>query len=766
MARPRARRAGNLSAEATSFVGRRRELAEVRNKLAADRLVSLVGPGGVGKTRLAVRSARDLGRGFRDGAWLVELAEVRDAALVTHAVMAALDLRDQAASTPLRIVLAYLADKELLLIVDNCEHVLDAVAQLVAQILRTAPGVRIIATSRETLSVAGEHVVAVPPLELPSASPAEPLDRLRQNDAVLLFMDRAAAASGSFELTSANRAHVVDICRRLDGLPLAIELAAVRTRVLSTDQIRDRLSDRFSLLTRGNRAALPRHQTLRTAIDWSYDLLQPGERDLLLRLCVFAGLFMLEDVQAVCMIEQGAADALDAMSSLVEKSLVTRADAGRRVCYRLHETMREYARSKLRDAGEEEGVEQRFAEYYLSACLRTAMSARYRLLEWLEWMDLEIDNIRAVLRRCLLRSELAHGIDLVTSLTYFWITRATTEGVRWLDELLASDSERPAAHPWAYYARGFLGVLQSDAAAARRALDVAIAAASEAGQRPLLAQALAMASIGEDMAGDQAAARGLLERAQAVAVGLENDLPTTLMLLQARSLDGLFGHDLNAVRAASTEGERLSRVAGDLYSLEMMLINLGMVALMDGDLHLSVPLLDEALRIAAQIDDRVAQCYVLEALGCLAASAGQARRAAHLFGAAETVRVGAGANIIAMLAPFRADALKLAVAALGQARFGLELENGKRLVREAAIALALGEPGRAPVVDSDAANVGPLGKREADIARLLAEGLSNKQIAAQLFISERTVDSHVRSILNKLGFNSRTQVAAWMASSH
>ncbi len=298
MARP-IRRPGNLPAETTSFIGRDRELAEVRRKLTTARLVSLVGPGGVGKTRLAIRSATDLWRGFTNGAWVVGLAEVRDPALVGNAVLAALDLRDQT-TEPRALLLSFLRDKELLLVVDNCEHLLEAAALLVTDVLEAAPGVRVIATSREPLSVSGEQVLPVPPLELPRAETDESLDQIRQNEAVALFTDRASAASGTFQLTVSNRTAVAELCRRLDGLPLAIELAAVRTRVLSPDQILDRLADRFALLTGGSRAALPRHQTLRTTIEWSHDLLGPDERTLLRRLCVFAGRFTLEDVEAVC----------------------------------------------------------------------------------------------------------------------------------------------------------------------------------------------------------------------------------------------------------------------------------------------------------------------------------------------------------------------------------------------------------------------------------------------------------------------------------
>jgi predicted ATPase len=411
MARPASRR-GNLQAETTSFIGRRRELADMRAKLAAARLVSVIGPGGVGKTRLAMRVAADLQRGFRDGCWLVELAEVLDQRLVSNAVMTALDLRDQAATDPAVLVLRHLRDRESLLVLDNCEHLLAAVGPVVADIVRAAPGVRVIATSREPLGVPGEHVVPVPPLELPAGT--EPLATLRQNEAVTLFTQRAAAASGAFELTASNQAAVVGVCRRLDGLPLAIELAAVRTRVLSAEQILDRLSDRFSLLTGAGRAALPRHQTLSTAIEWSHDLLSDDERAVLRRSCVFAGRFTLDDVEPVCVWDEPAPAglALDVLSSLVDKSLVVKQDADGIACYHLHETMREFARLKLEAAGEQEDAERRFADHYLSTSGKHAIDGRNRLVEWLTWADLEIDNVRAVLRHYLVRADSEHGTQL------------------------------------------------------------------------------------------------------------------------------------------------------------------------------------------------------------------------------------------------------------------------------------------------------------------------------------------------------------------
>jgi predicted ATPase/DNA-binding CsgD family transcriptional regulator len=766
MARP-ARRPGNLPAEATSFVGRRRELAEVRTTLAGTRLVSLVGPGGVGKTRLAIRAATDLARGFPGGAWLVELAELREPVLVGHAVMAALDLRDQAATQPLTLLRSYLTDKRLLLVVDNCEHLLDAAARLVTEVIRTAPGVRVITTSREPLSAPGEHVIPVPPLNLPPHDSAVPLSQLRQNEAIMLFAERAAAASGSFELTAANQAAAVDLCRRLDGLPLAIELAAVRTRALTTQQILDRLTDRFGLLTGGGRAALPRHQTLRTTIDWSHDLLTAGEQTLLRRLCVFAGRFTLDDVEAVCTTSDdiAAPPALEVLSSLVDKSLVLKEDVKDVACYRLHETMREYAGLKLRDAGEQAVVELRCAEYYRDSCQRSIPQARYRLVEWLEWMDLEIDNIRAVLQRCVAHQDSGRGLELASFIGWYWVTRATSEGIRWLDELLACDGGNPRAPALAHFMRGFLALLQSDPVAARPALDRAATAAQEAGQVSLQSQSLSLASIAWHMAGDHTTARRLLDTAHAIGTGLD-DFPATIAVLQARALIGLFEDDLDTVRPASSEGIRRSREVGDRYALEMMLLNLGLAALIGGNLDKAKPLFTEALRIARQIDDRVAQYLLLDALGCQAAGCGQPRLAARLLGAAETVQTGIGPTVFPYLAPPVARATESTKAALGTPTFQAEFDAGQRLSRDAAIRLALGEPAHVTAAPSDGTGAPRLGNREAQVARLVAGGLSNKQIAARLLISEHTVDSHIRNIMNKLGVNSRAQIAAWTASSN
>ena len=354
-------------------------------------------------------------------------------------------------------------------------------------------------------------------------------------------------------------------------------------------------------------------------------------------------------------------------------------------------------------------------------------------------------------------------MDLTTSLRWCWATRATTEGVRWLDELLATGRGDPEPRARAQYLRGFMAVLLVDPTAATPALERAAAADREAGRLRPLATALSMSSIAANMAGDRASARRLLDEAKAVTAGVD-DVTAALTLLLARSFDGFFEGNLEAASSASSEGERLSREVGDLYTLKVWLLNLGTVALIAGELAASKPLFAEALRIAQQIDDRVQLAYLLDALGCHAAGSGQARLAAQLLGAADTVRTGTGASVMPFLAPLTGQARASANAALGASRFEAEFKAGSRLSRDAAVRLALGETGPAAVAASGSAGAGLLAKREMEVARLVADGLSNKEIGARLFISEHTVDSHVRSILNKLGCGSRAQIAAWMAS--
>ncbi|HEX7263844.1 MAG TPA: LuxR C-terminal-related transcriptional regulator [Candidatus Dormibacteraeota bacterium] len=759
MARPRPH-IGNLPAETTSFVGRRRELADLKRRLTSARLVSLVGPGGVGKTRLALRTAGDLARGFKDGAWLVELADLSDPALVAEAFLAAHDVRHQSASEPLDVLLGHVAGKHALLVVDNCEHVLDAVGVVVNAVIRSSKGIRVLVTSREPLGIGGENVVPVSPLQLPAAGGRDELNQLKLNEAVMLFVERSVAASGRFELTSFNSRAVSELCRRLDGLPLAIELAAVRTRSLSVDQIVERLSDRFRLLTGGSRAALPRQQTLRTAIDWSHDLLSADEQILLRRVGIFAGRFSLEDAEAVCTDgDLQRAAALELISSLVNKSLLVRDDGAAFAGYRLHETMREYARTKLEAGREGEMLADRCVDHCLRTCRRSATDGSH-LPEWLALIEFELENARWAFRRCLGKGDAPRAIDLAVSLGWYWITRATAEGARWLDEVVAMGGGTTQARAWVYLLRGYLAVLQGSPAAAVPALERAAAAARESNQPVVESSALSLAAIADNLAGDRRSAVLRLEAAEAIIRG-GGDLGARLTFFQSRSLNAFFAGDLNEARSAALEGVQISRETGAATTQALMLVNLGFAALMSDDIGESKTRFEEALAVAREVDDRITQYYALIGLACVTVRLRPAKEAAQLMGAAEGMRSETGVLLNPIFARAIADAEKALVGNLGSQRLEAQMKAGRAMTRDSAIALAMGDAVAPAPPEGDV-----LGKRQAEVARLVAEGLSNKQIGARLFISEYTVDSHVRTILNKLGFNSRSQIAAWAAEDY
>lgn len=762
MGRPR-RRIGNLPAESTTFVGRRDELAELKKTLATARLTSLVGPGGVGKTRLAIRLAAEVGRGFRDGVWLVELAELREAELIPKAVMSALDVQDQATSDSSHLLLSYLREKELLLVIDNCEHLIRPCASLVTGVLAAAPRVKVLTTSREPLSAAGEYVHPVPPLEIPEADPAT-LNRVLHNEAVQLFVERATAASGTFEVTEANKTPVAELCRRLDGLPLALELAAVRTRALSVDQILDHLGDRFRLLTGGSPAALPRHQTLRAAIDWSYELLSSGEQAVMRRLSVFAGGFTLEAAQSICAPRGMAApDLLDVLTSLINKSLVIKEQGDRLARYRLHETIREYAGLKLREAGEDALVLDEHAKYYTSRCRQSIEEAWYNPLDWLEWMDAEIDNIRTLLKRHIDASRYKAGVEILAALVWFWLTRATNEGVIWLDAFLRHNEGETRDLAWAHAVRGIIAAQLVEPLKALDELGKAQRLAREAGDIPALVLALTGAATAANLAGDHARAAELLNEAQTSVDG-GNEVEARAALAQGLGIHAAFEGDVAGAIEHFVEAVDLFRSRGHLFGLTHTLGNLGSALLAAGDLISARRRLEEALELALSIDERTTQHSALDFFACQAAMSGDARLAARLFGAAQAIRSQMGANALVYPTPIVDEAKDRARSTLGAADFEAELLVGTGLTRHEAAALALGRTVDTQPYGEAGGPTATLPRREGEVAELVAQGLSNKEIGARLFISDRTVESHVRSLMNKLGFSSRAQIAGWIAS--
>ncbi len=454
--------------------------------------------------------------------------------------------------------------------------------------------------------------------------------------------------------------------------------------------------------------------------------------------------------------------ALDLLASLVDKSLVTREDVRGFVCYRLHETMREYASLKVHEADEEDLLRERCLEHYRLTCLHSDEDARYHLVEWLAWADVEIDNLRAVLHQCVARQDLARGLDIAASMRYYWITHGTTEAVRWLDQLLPAVDAAPPTLVRANYIRGWMSLLQNDPVAALPWIARAVAIARQAGQQALLSELLSIAATAESLAGDPEAARRCLDEAQTINSDLD-DFPATIELVLSQSVHAAVQGDLEAFRAFATEGVNLSREANDLYQLDAMLRSLGMVGMMSGDLRAAKSWWVEGLQVARRVDNRLSQFYGLASLGWYEANTGQARAAAQLLGAAAALGTQVGATIGGPSVAYLEAAMQSAREALGAVAFDAAFELGQRLSRDDALRLALGEAAPLDGSGSETSASNPLAKREVEVAQLVAEGLTNKQIGVRLFISEATVASHIRHIMDKLGVNSRSQIAVLIA---
>jgi predicted ATPase/DNA-binding CsgD family transcriptional regulator len=760
---------GNLPAEMTSFIGRRHQLQEVKSALSGARLVTLVGPGGVGKTRLALRSAGDLGRGIADGVWLVELAALRDAELVTKAVMSSLGLRDESSRWPVSRLIDYVASKRLLIVLDNCEHLVDACAVLADAMLREAPLMRILATSRQPLGVAGETIVQVHPLSVPAADERVTPDRLAQSEAVALLLERAREAGAPIEVTPSNQAAVIELARRLDGMPLAIELACVRLRTLGLDQVVERLNDRFGLLVGGTRTAPPRQQTLEATIAWSHDLLGPDDRAVLRRLSVFAGSFSLEAAEKVGQAGTATpAGALDVLTNLVERSFVVREGTPERARYRLHESMREFALLRLREVDEEAIATQTHRSFYASLCRFTELDATRpdaaSQIALLDELDLEADNIRVALQHCLADpGGVDVGLTMAAGLGQYWRYRAVSEGARWIRALLARPGGDDRIRSHALHARITLAIVQGEHSVGMEAVSEASGIARRLGDEALIVRILANQAALEVLAGDLSAARATSADATALAARLGDDMSFIAAAQSEAFVAGREG-DFRRMRDVGLAAAARSRECDELFMLSVHLTSAGMGALMLGDHAAGEAALADALRATLVIDDRPGIVLRMEMLATAASMAGRADRAAELLGASEMLRHAIGAEPSPFTMPLVESAREQSTAALGEARYNKAFEVGASLDREGAIGLALGKKiGRMPGPATDGTK-DLLGKREREVAELVAEGLSNKEIATRLFLSERTVETHVYNILNKLGFNSRVNIAAWVTA--
>ena len=818
----------NLPKPLTSFIGREQEIAEARRLLSATRLLTLTGAGGVGKTRLSYEVAGSLldpplrpeqapgaanGHAYRDGVWLVELAALADATQVPLALAAVLGVREEAERPLIATLVDALRTEQLLLVLDNCEHLIEACAELADTLLRACAGLRILATSRQALGIAGETTFRVPSLAL-SARPAtatapnprmdseynpdagarptaESIDRASASEAVHLFVERARAVRPAFRLTDRNAPAVEQICRRLDGIPLAIELAAARVAVLGPEQIAARLGDRFRVLTGGSRTALPRYRTLRALIDWSHDLLDDRERLLLRRLAVFAGGWTLEAAEVVCAGEGLASDEiLDLLSGLVAKSLVLTVEQtmeARETRYRFLESPREYAAEKLREAGEETALRGHHFAWFLALAERAERDMfGPRQAAWLRRLDEEHDNLRAALAWSIESGDVESGVRLAASLLLFWLTRGFVgEGQRWLSDLLArsgGSSSDVQARERALRAAGRLAITAGDYDIAHGFLAEAVAIARRHDDLPGIAVGTHGLGFLARKRGDYTAASRLLGEALArfQELGDPKGVADTLLSL------GVVAHmqdDLPTARAHHQRSLAAYRALGYQKGIAIALGNLGEIALEQRDLDTARRLEEESLAIARQLGDRERVAYALAALAGVAARQGGARRALRLAGAAMALRESIGGTASAAGRGRFERWLEPARRASSPEALAVAQAEGRAMSLDEAIAYAVAadepttgeqmlllvEPSEAGAViggelpDDPAPEQGLSGltRRELEVAALVARGLTNRQIADTLVITHATASSHVKHILARLEIDSRVQIATW-----
>ncbi len=586
----------NLPLQFSSFIGREREMSEAKQLLATFRLVTLTGAGGCGKTRLATEVARDL-TGFQnlsglfaDGVWLVELAKLSDPALVPQKIASTLDVREQPSQPILATLTNYLHDKHLLLLLDNCEHLIDACAQLCESLLQACPHLRILATSRELLNIEGERVYLEPSLKIPDSAFHDRIAKLEEYDAVRLFIERARAAHAHFALTEQNANAVAQICRRLDGMPLAIELAAARVSALSVEQIAAHLDMSLDLLTGGKRTALPRQQTMRAALDWSYAWLSDPERALFRRFSVFAGGWTLEAAEFVC---QDGYHVLHVQSLLVDKSLVL-IECGEEARYRMLEPTRQYARAKLEVSGENKLMHEQHLAFYqqLAEAVEPKLFTGERLTRKKQ-LETEHDNLRAALEWSLSTTQegaVETGLRLASALRRFWhFVGYYHEGRTWLEKALAKAGTDNVAstsiRAKAFYAMGYLALFHGDHISARAAVEESIRLYRKtalADQRDLAAALVILAGT-LDM-DNLSVARALCE--ESVTIGRGLDPSGKWILANAIGWKGLIARrqaDYVTARLCAEECVALLRQTGDVWEAASSIAMLGTLAVRRGD---------------------------------------------------------------------------------------------------------------------------------------------------------------------------------------
>src|SRR5215468_10539118 len=684
-------RAGGLRGELTEFVGRQVELARVRRALGGARLVTLTGPGGIGKTRLALQAADGARRAFRDGAWLAELGGLLDRGLLVPEVARSLGLSDKSARWAVASLSDYLQARQLLLVLDGCEHLADACAVMADVLLRGCPELRIIATSRHVLGVAGEVTIAVPPMTVPAeGDPAGP-EGLMGYEAVRLFAGRGAAVLPGFAVDVGNGAAVAGVCRTLDGIPLAVELAAVRLRSLSPELILARLDSRFQLLSGGSPAGQPQHRTLQAALEWSYELLTDAEQAMWRRVSVFAGSFDLDAAEEVCAVGRVTAGQIaDLIDALVAKSILLREGQGT-ARYRLLDTIREFGLTKLRGRGNERALRRRHRAWYATLAARQEAFGPGRAT-WIAALDADHDNLRAALELCVAEpGQAAAGTQIACDLWWYWLTHGhLTEGRRVLAALLDKLDQTAAVRPRALYVAGYLAQFHGDIRGARRLLEAALAAARAVGD--VRAEAYASSFLGWNLhfLGDPDQGHALAQTALRLHRQSADQIGVVLALAQIGFIHVCAGE---ATAAADWWGEcaRVSEVSGNAWYQAYSQWGLGVASLLRADHDRAARLECAALRTMQHMDDPMGVVLCLDALAWAVAPGRDAARAVTLAAAAEAAWAAIPATPPGPLQAYRDAALGVARAALPSADYRVAFAKGSTMDQAAAIAFALGE---------------------------------------------------------------------------
>jgi predicted ATPase/DNA-binding CsgD family transcriptional regulator len=763
---PTGRQHGQLPVETTGFIGREAELARLSALLEQARLITVTGPGGVGKSRLALRAAAAAAPGFADGVCLVELSALREPGLLVHTVAGALGLPEQSQGAHLEAVLADLSDRHLLLILDTCEHLIDACAMFAEAVVARAARVTLLATSREPLDVSGENACPVAPLPVPRQADGDG-DAIA-GTAVELFLERAAAAVPGFTATTDDLPDVIRLCQRLDGIPLAIELAAVRLRALPLDELASRLDQRLALLTSGQRGG--RHRTLRDAISWSHDLCTPAEQAMWARLSVFAGPFTMSAAEEVCAGRPDADQVMPTVIRLVDKSVIVRIDGaadagGAPTQYRMLDTIREFGAERLDASGDAGGTRRRFIARYL------AMATYFRdhfldddQLARMRELRREHANVRAALEYAFGESEAAtesDGVELAIALAVYWRARGLArEGSYWLAGAAERAREGSAERGHAVLERGHLLVMQGDAPGALAAASQAIALAVALGDKALAARGYLVKTAALSGKGRLAAAAESGEEARRRLTALDDqfglaslDTQLTYLALLDDDIEAALGHVERGLRQLSGSRERW--LHANLYMLASLSLYLA-----GRDIE-STWTATRALQVKQEIGDVIGIAFTLELLGWLAARAGSHQRAAWLLGGADPLWERAGGRLAATASFERlhAEAVGGCGSALGGKLFADLFARGVRHPVEAMVAFALNDIGDPAAGGGTRIRLpSQLTAREREIASLVAAGLSNRQIAEMLFISRRTVDAHLEHIFGKLGITSRVML--------